>query len=347
MKNIHEFGELNDMLERANYTCLAEEELTILLSKSNSLFGVELNVNFDDFESYAVYYRGNTSKTINKPTIFGLHYAKAVDAWERVVLLIKFKDESYFLERFNGNHQKLESLKFTPGKTYTYMYTNIAPEELRLLFPNTTIGISIKDKLILGLPILGAGIPVIIKILSQLPALLSDLQSLLIGKPLENSGIIVYLVMLLQLLVYMVILYMMTKFKHKQIDVLQNLSKGLFFKNSGAISNLEFKMNQKALSSLGISIFVMILSITTILPQLPVILFIMIQWHNNVSITKLNISPSIILSLILLIIFGCISFISYIKLKNSKIKSLKDYIDYFFFKNVEAEPRELQSLINS
>lgn len=342
MNENYTFKELNDILEKENYTALTGEELEKALTKQSQITkGINFDVNFDDFESYAIYYRGD-SVTNNI-------FSTQEPAWRHVVLLVKFRDESYFLEKFNGNLTKLESLQFTPGKTYSYIFDNVPKTGLKVLFPNASICMNQKDKLLFGIPAVGAGFPIISKLLTQLPVIGIIIVAFITGHTIKNSfalqPIIATLALFICLLLFVFSRYI--TFKNKKITALQNLSCLLFFKDHNSIEHLELNVDRKGLSFLFISCFVSIPILIKLYAQLPIIWLAITSLTTGQAMKEVTMLPAILFNLIILIILGCIIFKIYCSLKNKKIKGLKNYIDFFFFKNPETEPSALNSLITS
>ena len=235
---------LNYVLEKANYSSLTEEELTKALNEQ-SLITLNLNVNFDDFEFWSLYHRGNAQQTVDLKKLFGLkHIPFTMDIYERVVLLIKFKDEEYFLKKFKGNKKKLETLNFTPGKMYIYMYKNIPQADLEILFPNVEISMNKKDKIFFGVPAVGAGVPILVKIATQLPFIFLAISAIATGATLTKPEIFPAITATLSLLIALFgfIFKQYVKFKNKKIKFLKDVTDTLFFKNlvsnSGVFNSL-------------------------------------------------------------------------------------------------------------
>ena len=159
---------LSKTLERANYSRLTDEELDKALNEE-SLITLNMDIDWQDYEQWILYHRGERQETVEKKKMFGLKKEPfTMDIYERVVMLLKFKDEDYFLRKFKGNKKKVEKLNFTPGKMYIYLYKNIPTADLEVLFPNVRISMNWRDLLTLIVPALGAAIGMLIKILPQL-----------------------------------------------------------------------------------------------------------------------------------------------------------------------------------
>ena len=159
---------LTKILERANYSRLTDDELTKALQEE-SLITLNMDIDWDDYEQWILYHRGERKETIEVKKLFGLKKEPfTMDIYERVVMVLKFKDEDYFLRKFKNNQKKVEKLNFTPGKMYIYLYKNIPTADLEVLFPNVQISMNWRDLLTLIVPAFGAAIGMLIKILPQL-----------------------------------------------------------------------------------------------------------------------------------------------------------------------------------
>jgi hypothetical protein len=164
------------VLERANYIPLSPEMLELAL-KENSLIELKTKVDFDDFEQVVFYYRGDTQKTTSVQKFFQ-SVEKTIGTFERVVLLLKFKDAAYF----EAKKSQPEKMNFTPGKIYLYFYKNIPKFDLEFLFPNIKISMTLKDRLLLGIPAIGAGVSVLVKIAPQLLLIIGVVWFVFFGK---------------------------------------------------------------------------------------------------------------------------------------------------------------------
>jgi hypothetical protein len=151
------------ILERANYVSLSRPVLEKALGEK-SLIDLNTKVDFADFEQMVFYHRGDTYKTTTFKKFFIKEVEREINIFERVVLLLKFKDEAYF----KAKEVKLKDLTFTPGKMYIYLYKNIPKHDLELLFPNVQTSMTWKDRLLFGVPAIGAAIPLVIRVLPQI-----------------------------------------------------------------------------------------------------------------------------------------------------------------------------------
>ncbi|KKD37069.1 MAG: TMEM143 family protein [Limnoraphis robusta] len=175
----------NHILERANYVRLSKSIVHQALGKK-SLINLHTSVDFNDFEEFICYYRGDTTTTIKVKKFFFWEEERTIDIFERIVLLLKFKGKGYF-RRKESNHKALDELKFTPGKMYVYFYKNIPKFDLDLLFPNLKTSMTWKDRLLFGIPAIGAAIPLILKTLPNILLLIAAILLVLNARDLIQS----------------------------------------------------------------------------------------------------------------------------------------------------------------
>src|SRR5919202_4493127 len=232
-------ADFKSILERANYIPLSQDSLQRAFEE-RSLIELKTNVDFNDFEQMVCYCRGDSYKLAGLKKFFR-KVKKKINVFERVVLLIKFKDESYFASK----KVKPDQLKFTPGKMYVYIYKNIPKFDIEFLFPNVKTSMTWKDRLLFGIPAIGAAIPLTIKILPQLLLIIGVILFVTIGpsslKELSVSeddvkDFLPALVAMLSLLVTLggFAFKQYTTYKSKQIAFQKNVTETLFFRNLGS-----------------------------------------------------------------------------------------------------------------
>lgn len=150
------------ILESANYCPLSSPMLQEAFQES-SLINLKTEVDFDDFDTVICYYRGDISKTISFKKFFRKK-KRDINIFERVILLIKFKEKAYFrAKKINPKR-----LRFAPGKMYVYLYKNVPKFDIELLFPNVKTSMTLTDRLLFGIPAIGAAIPLVARVAPQL-----------------------------------------------------------------------------------------------------------------------------------------------------------------------------------
>jgi hypothetical protein len=169
------------IVERANYIVLPESIVKkSLLTKS--LIDLKTEVNFDDFDRFICYYRGDSYEKMSVKKFLFWREEKTIDILERIVLFVKFKEAAYF----RAKKINIENLKFVPGKMYVYFYKNIPKLDIDLLFPNVEISMTWKDRLLFGVPAIGAAIPLILRTLPNLLLLLAAILLVFNGSYFVN-----------------------------------------------------------------------------------------------------------------------------------------------------------------
>ncbi len=146
---------LERVLDAANYERLSEADLDRALH-DESLFHLSLKVEFREFQHYVLYWRGDTTHMTKVKGLFGREREIAVPTYERVALLVQFKDESFFGKR-------AATLPFKPGSIVIKLFHNIPKADLEMLFPNTRVGMTVRDLLTLLVPSVAGSIGVFLK----------------------------------------------------------------------------------------------------------------------------------------------------------------------------------------
>ncbi len=161
------FAQLEQVLKRANYFPVSQKTIQEAFEQ-RSLIELKTDIDFNDFDQFLCYARGDVDQSVNVKRWFR-KTPKKIDVFERVVVALKFKDEQYFLDQNKKNKpsKKLEKKNFLPGKIYLFFYKNIPKFDLEFIFPNVQVSMTWKDRLILTGSALGAGIPMAIKLLPK------------------------------------------------------------------------------------------------------------------------------------------------------------------------------------
>jgi hypothetical protein len=236
-KEYHMVQDLETLLESANYVPLPKSSLKRAFDEK-SLIALKTDVDFRDFDQMVCYCRGDIYKMASVKKWFFWKKQIKVDIFERVVLLIKFKGEEYFARKQKG----LDDINFTPGKMYLYYYKNIPKFDLEFLFPNIKISMTWKDRLLFGIPAIGAAVPLILKILPQLLLILSAILFIIAGtsEPINGNvdeqqaeNIMPVLVATLSLIMALggFAFKQYSSYKSKKIKFQKKVTDTLFFKN--------------------------------------------------------------------------------------------------------------------
>ncbi len=189
-------SEVKVVLNDANYEELTQKKL---LNAMNAIspYGVEVSVDFEDFNQIVLFYRGEAVKSEYHRTLKSLYIKKEridVNIYRRLFILLKPKTLEECVEELykkeGGNKEKLEKKvrKNRPillndsskQKIYIKLFKDIPHADLEMLFLIIKVKISFKDKLKIGVTGGGGTIGASITFIGKL-SLLVDPVSLLVA----------------------------------------------------------------------------------------------------------------------------------------------------------------------
>jgi hypothetical protein len=225
--------ELVDVLDGANYEPITDEEIERAMNEE-SLFKISLFVDRGDFARCVLFRRGEGVQQAEiKKFPWG---TKTIDVnmFERVALLVRFKDADYFESR------KRKNLGFEPGSMIVKLFKNVPSADLEMLFPNTQVRMTMRDRLTLLLPGVIGGAGVLLKAAASLVAAFAILWALAASQlstgkfdvqitPQEMAVIVAALVGLGGIGGFMVKQWL--AFKNRKIKFMKALTDNLYFKN--------------------------------------------------------------------------------------------------------------------
>ena len=225
------------ILQQANYFPLPQRELEKALLE-DSLFDLKTNVNFDAFEQMICYCRGDSVTEVDIKKWGFKKVRQKVPIYQRVVLLIKFKTE----QQYQNNIAAEEELSFKPGKIYLYLYKNLSKLDLEFIFPNIEMSMNWKDRLLFGVPAIGAAIPLALKALPQFILVLGVLIYFVLGhqpidvlqveeEDIKNIAPLIITILSLIIALGGFAFKQYTNYKNKQIRFQKNVTETLFYRN--------------------------------------------------------------------------------------------------------------------
>jgi len=206
-------------------------------------------VNFADYDEYAFYYRNKTPRKINLKK-FLREKEISFENYDRMVVLLK---TAATVETQTSGTATSQVDELEPEKIYLNLYKNIPHGDLELLFPNIKISMTLKDKLMLVIPAMGAAIPMALKILPSLGLLIGIIALTVFGFELggtfkvdPESQKATYALLTAALSIGLALGGFATqqyvKYKSKRLGFLKKVADTLFFKTldvgKGVISSL-------------------------------------------------------------------------------------------------------------
>lgn len=245
------------LAHHANFRKLTEEELIATFTDS-TLIKLNTNVDLEDFDVLECYVRGDMTKQTEVKGFLGKKKEMDVRVWHRVLLLIKYKDLDYFKAK-----KRDKDLNFQPGKMYAYFYKDVPQMDLELLFPNVKVSMTMKDRLMLGIPAIGGGVAALIKILPQLILIFAAIIYLLSGlfgpevydsmkenfklpDPEVEAMKIIVATMAIAVGLGGLAMKQWSAYKGKRIQFLKSVSETLFFRNLATNQSVFFRVIDNA-----------------------------------------------------------------------------------------------------
>jgi hypothetical protein len=183
----HEFGSAKDLnaayrelsdefvrvLRDANFIEVSHEEITRAFAEGARV-RVKIKAPIEDYRDVRMFRRGSHLETIKVPAWFGLRRRPLeIKVYDDVVLMVATKpggmdaaDNRLALLSARRGGQKVRS-----GAVLLKYFRHIARADLKALFPNVRVVRSLIDHLMLGVPAVLGGVPILIKLASTMTVL--------------------------------------------------------------------------------------------------------------------------------------------------------------------------------
>jgi hypothetical protein len=160
---------LDQVLKDANFIELPHDHIADA-HRRRALLRVEVKASLEDFREVRFYRRGRHAEQFEIREWFGLRRRKAeVEVYDDVVLIVAMKSKAELASK--RQLRALERRNIRPGSVLLKYFRNIAVSDLRALFPNVRVVMSNLDKLVLGVPALIGGIPILLNIYATISVL--------------------------------------------------------------------------------------------------------------------------------------------------------------------------------
>ena len=139
---------MRKVLNDANYDVISKAEIEEAYVNS-ALVGISVDIDLSDYKFIEIYARGHRKDNFIQKRFFGLK-KKNVEhrILERVLLIARLKEQG--------------STQINPDTTIIKLFKDVPLEDLELLFPNSKVVMSMKDKLMLAVPAIAAGVPLLV-----------------------------------------------------------------------------------------------------------------------------------------------------------------------------------------
>src|SRR5262249_21333913 len=142
---------------------------------------VQIETPMQDYREVRFFHRGHHTEKVEVKGWFGVHRETIeVPVYDHVIVMVMIKRKNEISGR---QRRRLKRNKLRPGSIMIKYFRNIALSDLNMLFPEVRVVMSAFDKVVLGLPALAGGIPIILNLVSTVSVLF-----LVIGFYLGISG---------------------------------------------------------------------------------------------------------------------------------------------------------------
>jgi hypothetical protein len=169
------------VLERGNFEKIDDEVLQNAINASD-LVGLNLHIDFGDYDEYYLYARGLTNTKEQVKRFFFWKKEVEIEYYDRVVIYLHYKDSNYF----KAKKIDPEKLHFDPNSIVLKIFKRVPKNDLETIFPNAEPKMPMKDKLLLWIPGIGGGVPIITT--KVIPALINIAKAYKTGDFLLLEG---------------------------------------------------------------------------------------------------------------------------------------------------------------
>ncbi len=159
-----------DVLTKANFAEVKQDEIEDT-KEQQSVVRVPVKYDLEDYQDVRLFRRGRTTEMVTIKRFFGLWSKQVeVDFFDNVILFAAIKPADQLRKR--AWYERKPSRALRPGSVLIKYFHNIAVADLNMLFPNARVALSLIDKLMLGVPAVFGGIPLLINLIPALSVIL-------------------------------------------------------------------------------------------------------------------------------------------------------------------------------
>ena len=154
-------SEMITLLNNANYERLSQEDLHKAVNEK-SPYGVEVSIDFEEFEYIYLYFRGSAIKKERRRDIKTLYLKKeevSTKIYKRLFILFKLNNKE--------------------NQVFLKLFKNIPSDDLEMLFPNTKVKMTLFDKLKLAVTGGGGTIGGVVTLVGKIAVLIDPIAILI------------------------------------------------------------------------------------------------------------------------------------------------------------------------
>lgn len=217
---------LEKVVSAANFTAISQNDLNRALEEE-SVFRVQLFVDFEEFDKVIFYRRGKSQRTAEIARWFGFSKKNIqFTNYDQVLIYVRYK----------ATHSRKIIIK---------LFENIPEADLEMLFPNTAVRMRLSDKFLIGVPAFLSGLLIITTKVGASILLLASLAAYWLGirnqvSNIDQTALLALLSSAGALGAYL--FKQFSNFKNRKIRFMKVLAENLYFKNldnnAGVLTNV-------------------------------------------------------------------------------------------------------------
>lgn len=159
---------LQTVLDAANFVEIPPEEIE-RAHNTHAMIRVRTKCPIDDYREIRFFRRGHRVEAFPVKEWWGLRQRTIVcDVYDDIVMFVAMKSESNMSPRAR---KTLRRTGLRPGSVLLKYFRNIASADLNALYPDVRVIMSRVDQLVLGIPALAGGIPIVLNLIPTLTIL--------------------------------------------------------------------------------------------------------------------------------------------------------------------------------
>lgn len=172
--NADAFIELfENLLNKANYERLSRAEIEEAY-RSAAIVDVAVRVRHEDFAVERFHVRGPVVHSRVARTWYGLRRRRVeFEVYDRVVLLIRVKGAEHFATKSRTPPP------YAPGTIAIKLFKAVPKADLEVLYPGSDVSMRLMDRLVLGIPTVVGGVPLLAKMGSAMTVLFAVIAGVL------------------------------------------------------------------------------------------------------------------------------------------------------------------------
>jgi hypothetical protein len=158
------------VLTEANFIEITHDEISRAFAE-HALVRVKLKAPVGEYRDVRMFRRGSHQETIEIPVWRGLRKrSREIEVFDDVVMMVATRPDGVTpadARKVRGGGKR-RSQKLRGGAVLFKYFRHVARADLEALFPNVRVVMSLSDQLMLGVPAIFGGIPILIKLASTL-----------------------------------------------------------------------------------------------------------------------------------------------------------------------------------